>query len=378
MRREGCSVALVTTVPEGEGGSMARYARLVKEALDAQPGGAIRARVHALAPGRRAGRWSLGSGLQTWALHVRLGFAGRRVLGALDADLVHVLDGSYGYLIGAVTPGRAVVTCHDAIPLLQSMGRLGPRPSLPARWLVRRAAAGWRRAARALAVSAHTRADICAHAGVDPGRADVVPLALDSVFLESARRIAGRGPVLRGGGPARLLHVGNDAFYKNRPAVLRVAARVAAERPVEVFMAGAPPDAELIALSQQSELRGRVRFAGMVGDAELAALYGSASLLLFPSLYEGFGWPVLEAMAMGCPVVCASAASLPEVAGDAALMADSRDEEGLAAHCLRLLGDPALASGLAQRGAARACLYTPARMGQGLRAAYEAALDRGV
>jgi glycosyltransferase involved in cell wall biosynthesis len=90
---------------------------------------------------------------------------------------------------------------------------------------------------------------------------------------------------------------------------------------------------------ERSPVRHAVRFPGYVPDADLPACYGGAQALVLPSLYEGFGLPVLEAMACGTPVVCADRASLPEIAGEAAVLADPEDEQALAAAMARVIED---------------------------------------
>ena len=137
--------------------------------------------------------------------------------------------------------------------------------------------------------------------------------------------------------PARyLFHIGNNADYKNRTGVLDVFARLQDVLDLHLLMAGPEPTPEL---RQKAEGLKRVHFEINPSDAQLAHLYRKASAFLFPSLYEGFGMPVLEAMAAGCPVVCSTAASLPEVAGDAALIASADNTTALARHCRSLLED---------------------------------------
>jgi glycosyltransferase involved in cell wall biosynthesis len=121
-----------------------------------------------------------------------------------------------------------------------------------------------------------------------------------------------------------------------------------------------------------------IRFLGPVAEADLPALYGEAELFVFPSLYEGFGLPVLEAMACGTPVICANTSSLPEVAGDpsigsgqaAVIQVDPLDVDALVAAMSRVLGDAALAEELHGRGLRQAARFTWARTAQHTLAVY--------
>ena len=117
-----------------------------------------------------------------------------------------------------------------------------------------------------------------------------------------------------------------------------------------------------------------VRLPGWVSPQELEGLWGAASAFVYPSLYEGFGLPVLEAMARGVPVACSDASSLPEVAGDAALMFDPHDERAIAQAIARLLGDRELSAGLARRGRERAQQFSWERTARLTLASYERAL----
>ena len=122
-------------------------------------------------------------------------------------------------------------------------------------------------------------------------------------------------------------------------------------------------------------LKDRVRFIGPVQDADLPALYGGAELFVFPSEYEGFGLPVLEAMACGAPVVCSNRSSLPEVAGDAALLCDPHDVESLARAIERTLTDRDLRSTLQQRSLARAAQFSWEQTAQQTLQVYQSILD---
>ncbi len=125
-----------------------------------------------------------------------------------------------------------------------------------------------------------------------------------------------------------------------------------------------------------SAARDRIVRTGWVEPAELAALLGHASVLVYPSLYEGFGFPPLQAMRAGVPVVATRAGSLPEVLGDGALLVDAGDDEGLVDALDAVLGDEALRGRLVAAGTAWCARYTWERCGEGLEALYRDAADR--
>ena len=157
-----------------------------------------------------------------------------------------------------------------------------------------------------------------------------------------------------------LLMVGTLEPRKNHATALRALARLKAEEfPHRLLIVGGhgwlfEPVRQLI---QQLGLENDVIFTGYVDDVELPALYTGADCVLLPSLYEGFGFPVLEAMACGTPVVCSNVSSLPEVAGDAALLVDPLDDEGLAAAVARLLTNPDIASNMRAAGFRQAARF---------------------
>jgi glycosyltransferase involved in cell wall biosynthesis len=129
---------------------------------------------------------------------------------------------------------------------------------------------------------------------------------------------------------------------------------------------------------QETDIAEAVRFLGFVDDYDLPALYSGAACMAFPSLYEGFGLPVLEAMACGTPVVTSNVSSLPEAAGNAALMVDPYDVYDLGRQLSRVLDDSALRANLQQRGLARVKTFTWKRAAQQLRACYASLLEDDV
>jgi glycosyltransferase involved in cell wall biosynthesis len=127
---------------------------------------------------------------------------------------------------------------------------------------------------------------------------------------------------------------------------------------------------------QNLDIEAQVHFTGYVADADLPGLYGGAAAFVFPSLYEGFGLPVLEAMACGAPVITSNVSSLPEVAGDAALLIDPRNSGAIATAIRRVLEDPHVASTLRLRGLARAAEFTWERTARETLAIYERLLGQ--
>ncbi len=151
--------------------------------------------------------------------------------------------------------------------------------------------------------------------------------------------------------------------HKNLLALIGALQRIPAERRPLLVLPGYPTwhEAELRARAAALGVSEDVRFEDWVSAEELEGLWALADAFVFPSLYEGFGLPVLEAMARGVPVACANASSLPEVAGDAALLFDPRAEGEIASSIERLLGDPPLVRELRSKGALRAREFTWAR-----------------
>jgi glycosyltransferase involved in cell wall biosynthesis len=137
-----------------------------------------------------------------------------------------------------------------------------------------------------------------------------------------------------------LLHVGGNQWYKNRPGALRIFAQLrkySGVGNVVLIMAGKPWTEEMRQFIRREELESVVRELCDVPEEDLRALYSSAELMLFPSLAEGFGWPIIEAQACGCPVITSNLAPMTEVGGDAAIYIDPADPESAAmevAHAL--------------------------------------------
>jgi glycosyltransferase involved in cell wall biosynthesis len=201
-----------------------------------------------------------------------------------------------------------------------------------------------------IAVSAYTRDELCRVLGADPSKITVVHHGIDPVPPAFARAPVGIDPYF--------LTVGVVQTRKNTLAAVRTIERLPSRVRLTVagaFGYGAGETTEYVRRHGLSE---RIEFVGHCDAAALDRLYAGAVALLFPSFEEGFGFPVLEAMARGLPVIASNTSSIPEIAGDAALLFDPHDDHGMAEAAARLLDDAAFAADLAARGRHRAAEFT--------------------
>ena len=265
-----------------------------------------------------------------------------------------------------------VVSVHDlALVRFPELGNAHLR-GVPER--TRRAVAAAR---LVLASSETTRRDLIELLQVPAERIRVVYLGCDAMF-RALPADAARAYVRERYGLAApyLLHVGTLEPRKNLPRLISAYARLrAARHDVPTLLLAGARGWQYEAVFQRVEalaLRDHVRFTERVPTADLPALYGAAAAFVYPSLYEGFGLPPLEAMACGTPVVCSNTTSLPEVTGDAALLVDPYDESAWTAAMQRILDDAALRSSLRGRGLERAQLFSWERCARETLAAYDA------
>ncbi len=236
-----------------------------------------------------------------------------------------------------------------------------------------------RRATAILAVSQHTRQDLVDRYRTPPTKIHVVYEGVDSRFApvgppgvqELRQRYSPDRPYL--------LMVGTLEPRKNHITAFRALARLKAQGfPHRLVVVGGkgwlfePIQRQVEALG----LQGDVLFAGHVADEDLPGLYTGADCFLLPSLYEGFGLPILEAMACGAPVVCSNVSSLPEIAGSAALLVEPQDHEALAEAVRRVLVEPGLAAHLRQAGRLRAAQFRWERTASETLAVYQEVVDR--
>ncbi|WP_182864976.1 glycosyltransferase family 4 protein [Rhodopirellula sp. JC639] len=359
-------IALLDTTIPGQPGSMGRYREQLAAALTTSYPQDVVVSTEFLGCDRETLE-RIPSRLRMWRRHHHIWCAARN-LDVSDYDLVHLLDGSFGYVAAAVSTDRVVVTVHDVIPRLQMDGVFAGAPPVGrgARWLINRSLQSVRSSRVICADSQSTANDLLRHAGAAKRDIQIVPLAVDTELFE--------GPPLNfadvGQPNPYLFHLGNNGFYKNRRGAIEILKRIGLAVPVGLVLAGPPPDDSLREFCRESGMADRVVFVTDPDQQTLARYYRGAAAFVFPSLYEGFGWPPLEAMAAGCPVVSSNAGSLPEAIGHAGIMADPDDYDAMAKACERLLVDQAFRSEMIQSGRERVNQFSRERLAERMMSAY--------
>lgn len=262
-------------------------------------------------------------------------------------DLFH----SPHFLLPLISPCPAIVTIHDVI-------YLACKDDLPSRlgrlYYHGMMAAAVRLAKRIITVSEFSKDDIVRHLGADPAKIDVIYSGLDQKFL---------GPTDTSGVPALRLKYGIPGEYilysgiykprKNHAGLLRAFREfLALGGDADLVLAGPLEEGKVLlrSLAEELGISRRVKLTGFVDDEELRTLYAGARVYACPSLYEGFGFTVLEAMASGTPVVCSAETSLPEVAGNAAVFADAREPQQFGGALYRTFTDAAVREQLIAKG----------------------------
>ncbi len=251
------------------------------------------------------------------------------------------------YNIPVCYRGRLIVTIHDLCQLAIPETLGSPLQRWYARFLFSRVAA---RASAVLCVSEFTAAEAERRVGIDRERITVAYPCLNDSWSTSAAP----GPVPHSG--PYFLTVGNLKKHKNLIAAIAAFRQIQDRIPHDLVIVGEREgllNADTALDAELARSNSRIVWTGHVTDEELQRYYRHAEALIFPSLYEGFGYPLVEAMALECPIACSRSASLPEVAGEAALYFEPTNPEEIAAAFLRLAGNKALRAELKERGAAR-------------------------
>ena len=289
-----------------------------------------------------------------------------RVLKDVQPDVAHFTNG----MVPPLSPSPTVVTIHD-----MSL-RLHPRCHPVRRLVINRPLLGvaMRSASAIVTVSHSARRDLLRLHGLDPGRVSVVHEAAAPAFrpiADPARREAVRR---RYGLPERfILYVGTIEPRKNLARLMQAFASARAQGLPHEFVCAGPygwSSRDLMGLIERLGLRGVVHFTGYVPFDDLPVVYNLGEMFAFPSVYEGFGLPVVEAMACGTPVITANTSSLDEIATGAAETVDPYDADAIAAGLLRLARDAEWRRELSARGLARARRFSWVRTAREMLAVY--------
>jgi len=289
-----------------------------------------------------------------------------------SVDVFHSPD----YVLPPLRRGRKVVTIHDLSFIRYPEGA---EPSLR-QYLMQAVPDAVRRADLVLADSENTRQDIIELLGVVPGKVEVLYPGVDGRFspLED-EELLGRVRELYDLSFPFFLSLGTLEPRKNLIFLLDAyaALRAAGEVSHKLVIAGERGwlYEGIFRRVKELSLEREVIFLGFVADENLPALYSLAEVFVFPSLYEGFGLPPLEAMACGTPVITSRSSSLPEVVGEAGLMVSSEDSDGLTQAMRRVLDDRALREDLARKGVRQARKFTWQASARKLLTIYQGLVD---
>jgi glycosyltransferase involved in cell wall biosynthesis len=302
----------------------------------------------------------------------RLGWELTGLVAQARLDRVELLH-SLGTTTPIASPMPRVVTVHDLIYEHFPEAFPGIRTPVLRRLIPRML----RRASRVVNDSEATRRDVVGLYGVDPARTDVVHLGPGRPPVELVDDEARRLRAAAGAHPPYVLSVATSQPHKNLGRLIESFAQVRAQRPETglVLVGGAgQAQAQLAAAAAQAGISEAVSFTGWVDDRTLDAVYAGAELFVYPSLCEGFGLPLLEAMERSVPVLSSRATSLPEVGGAAVEYADATRVDELARALRRLLDDPGRRARLVEAGHVQLARFSWQRCARETLASYERAL----
>lgn len=261
----------------------------------------------------------------------------------LNPDLVH----SLGYVGPIASGGPQVVSVHD-VNYLGHSGRRTPIGRRAFQFFVEKTV---QRASHVITISHFSRGEIMRHLGVPPEKVSVVYCAAKESAPPGSGGPAGLSDVIRGVTRPFMFAFSSLSAHKNIARLIAAFARISSEVPHSLVLIGHMPEksAEIRAALQRAGDH-RIRFTGFIPDDDVDALMKQASLFVFPSLYEGFGLPILDAQEAGIPIACSDVAALPEVAGEGAILFDPLSVDDMADKLKRALLDADLRESLAQKG----------------------------
>lgn len=278
---------------------------------------------------------------------------------ARRAQLVHILDHSYAHMLNSAKRCPVVVTVHDLLPVIVLRSPTGSWSDGVRNRLLRQALKALRRAQAFIVPTEWLKGELATWLG-DDRRIHVVPFGVDRAFFSEspATRQRGRTDWRIPEDAFVVLHVGSTVERKNVPLVIETVARLRTVTDAYLLQVGGRFTGAQQHLIDRLNLRRFVRSVGAADEPTLRRAYRTADVLLFPSLYEGFGYPVLEAFASGLPVVTSGAGGLREVGGDALVVVEGRDPAAYAQALDDLSDDPVRRDELIEEGRARARAFS--------------------
>jgi glycosyltransferase involved in cell wall biosynthesis len=300
---------------------------------------------------------------------VRIAWLYPRIVRSTGAGILHM-----SYISPPISPCPVVLTVHDV------SYKIFPQFFSPRVRLILELLAGgsMRRAARVITVSESARQDIIRFYHLHPRKVVVTPEAAGPQYRPQAPGEVARVRAALELPERYILAVGNVQPRKNLPRLVRAFREAASDDPdLQLVIAGRSTwqGSEVTATVDEMGLGERVRFLGYVDDADLPGLYAGALAFCYPSLYEGFGLPPLEAMACGTPTIASNVSSLPEVVGDGALSVDPTSVGDIAGALRRFITDEGARAEYRERGLRRAALFTWERTARLTRDVYDSVLQ---
>jgi glycosyltransferase involved in cell wall biosynthesis len=252
------------------------------------------------------------------------------------ADAVHICDQANAVYVPWLNGKPHVVTCHDMLAIRSAFGEIAENQTgltgrIYQRWIL----SGLKKTRHVACVSETTREDVLRLTKLSPEKVSMVRNGLNYPYRPMPSDEAAGHLETIGLSEFRpfFLHVGNNNWYKNKAGLLRIFARMVrldGRENSNLVLAGTALPEILARLARELGVYNRIREVGNVTNEQLCALYSAAQGLIFPSLAEGFGWPIIEAQACGCPVFTLNRKPMTEVGGDGAVYFDPKDETGAA------------------------------------------------